>query len=119
MSLWWRHSIQRSIRARLTATIVAGTAAAAVALLTVMILLEASSVRRELLERTQVTARLVGEYALAAWWLSGDHPRPVARRDGSPDCDLRPDGGAIARHGDSRRRSPQLRCGNARRPPGD
>jgi PAS domain S-box-containing protein len=64
MSLWRRHSIQRSIRARLTATIVAGTAAAAVALLTVMILLEASSVRRELLERTQVTARLVGEYCV-------------------------------------------------------
>jgi PAS domain S-box-containing protein len=54
-----------SIRARLTAIILAGTAAAAALYAGVLVPREASARRRAFLERTEVAARLVGEYAVA------------------------------------------------------
>lgn len=54
----------RSLRARLTAIIMAGTAAASLTLLGVMAALEVGAGRRELLQRTEVAAHLVAEYCV-------------------------------------------------------
>jgi len=56
--------VRRSLRARLTATVMAGTAVATLSLLGVMAALEISSGRRELLQRTEVATQLVAEYCV-------------------------------------------------------
>jgi PAS domain S-box-containing protein len=55
---------QRSLRARLTAAIMAGTLVSSLVLLSVMLTMELVAGRRELLQRTEVAAHLVAEHCV-------------------------------------------------------